>query len=82
MKNTYRVDRSPNGEDWYPVGDFEARSRGEAVLAARRRDKSADAHWRTTLVRCKSGRNLGKIKIAKVASASGPSRVKLDNGPE
>ena len=66
MKNTYRIERSPNGSDWYPVGEFEARSRMESVLAARRRDKSSDVHWRTTLIACKSGRGLGMMKVCKL----------------
>ena len=61
MKNTCRVAKSTDGIEWIEVGNVDARSRGEAIATARRRDKSADAHWRTTLVACRTGRNLGKM---------------------
>lgn len=77
--NVYAVAKSSDGIEWVEVGNVDARSRGEAIAKALRRDKHGhERFWRTTLFACMSGRELGKIKIVEFASAPGLSRVKLD----
>ena len=66
MKNTYAVSKSTDGIEWIEVGNVDGRSRGESIATARRRDKSADTHWRTTLVACRSGRGLGRVVVIEV----------------
>lgn len=60
--NVYSISKSLNGTEWTPVGTIEARSRKEAVLKAKRRGKSTELFWRTTIEANMSGRGLGRTK--------------------